>query len=57
MCVTDPETRVCMQEVYSGNGGNTGQEGGSREKREGGKAASTILNPSTLVGGSLELFP
>lgn len=31
--VSDPETRIQMQGVYSGNGGNTGKEGGSREVR------------------------
>lgn len=31
--VSDPETRIQMQGVCSGNGGNTGKEGGNREVR------------------------
>lgn len=34
-CVSDPETRIQVQRVCSGNGGNTGKEGGSREVKWG----------------------
>ena len=31
VCASDPETRIQVQTVCSGSGGNTGKEGGSRE--------------------------
>lgn len=33
VCVSDPETRIWVQGIYSENGGNAGKEGGSREVR------------------------